>query len=80
MRTFKEGDKLLCCRPYDGLKIGKYYDINIGPYGPYNCFNVSGFWFAITRNSSFPYIYDYFFTEKEERKLKLQVIKLHSKI
>lgn len=79
MRTFKEGDKLLCCKKFDHLKIGKYYEIILcGSHLPY-CFNISGFWFSLNKTSSvYPYVYEYFFTEKEERKLKLQILKLKS--
>ena len=82
MREFKEGDKLLCCRKFDHLNIGKYYEIDM----VLECINmiaihINGFWFSLTKNkSSYPYVYDYFFTEKEERKIKLQILKLHSKI
>jgi hypothetical protein len=84
MRTFKEGDKLLCCRVYDHhLEIGTYYEIsyyNDSEIGKFDGMIVNGYWFSNNKFSVYPYVYDYFFTEKEERKIKLQILKLHSKI
>lgn len=81
MKSLKEGDKLLCRKMFNNLsKVGVHYSINICS-GKDKFINVNGFWFSTTLsypNSVLPYVYDYFFTEQEERKLKLQIIKLQS--
>lgn len=72
MITMKIGDKLLCKRtiPYY-LEIGKYYSID-------DIFSdiitINNLWFDEKE------IYLYFRTPQEERKIKLQILKLKSLI
>ncbi len=87
-----EGAKLRCkvSYGYTHFKIGKEYIIssifikNDKHYDVY----INGYWFALLFEddkseeniSIFPLANLYFFTEQEERKIKLQIIDLQSKI
>jgi hypothetical protein len=81
------GTRLLCKKSYNSYFIvGQYYEIDIVIshlcYQKYDI-NIDGWWFSIMFDDSssiFPYAIAYFYSEQEERKIKLQIISLISKI
>ncbi len=75
----KVGDKLICKKDIDSFKkdgeytIGRIYDVNIKFFIIFS--SRSSRWFS--DNGSFEMmIWDYFYTKKELRKLKLEKIKI----
>jgi hypothetical protein len=88
IKDFKIGDKLLCKKNYDSyeeIMIGKYYEIT-------DVLNAAGIVvindkiFSIYKSLgpfssiNFCYLWDCFNTEQEERKIKMQILNLMSKI
>jgi hypothetical protein len=84
IKNFKIGDKLLCKKnfgPYDNFTMDNYYEItDVLIYTEVVIINKKIF--SIDKNlndfssSRFDYLWDYFKTKQEERKIKIQSLNL----
>lgn len=74
-------DKVLCKRKYKHFQIGKFYKIDEkSDYLNRTHVCIEGVWFtAKGYEFIWPNLHDYFFTNQEERNIKLQVIDLKNK-
>jgi len=78
----KYKDKLvLCKKPFENFKIGNFYKVDIeSNYLNRTHVNIDGNWFiAEGEDFIWPNLYEHFFTDIEERSLKLQIINLVSR-
>ena len=76
------GIEFLCKKNYQDLEIGNFYKVDLQAFYLKNThLNINGHWFTteLGDQSFFPSLYSYFFTKKQERKIKLQVIDLQNK-
>jgi len=77
MSEIKVGDKLFCIKNNFNLKKGNYYKVHSIHF--LGCIDIISnklkiYWFHLEKNDKH-YIYNYFLSKKEERKLKLEKIK-----
>lgn len=73
----------LCKRNYANFEIGKFYEVDLETHFLKEThLHIGGNWFTteIGDKSFFPSLYTYFFSEKEERRIKLQIIEVQNKI
>ena len=69
----KVGDKLLCKNDYFGMETGKYYNVIF--FNKKMNIKVGKCLFLLNKNEEnedYYYVWDYFCTPQEERKLKLK--------
>lgn len=83
-----EGNTLRCKFAFNSaFKVGEEYKINVILHNTkyFKSFDIciNNYWFTLEgdyKNAAFPVVNSYFFSEQEERKIKLQILNLCSKI